>query len=256
MNLTSLLGRFLLYLAGRDKGGYYHELFLRSKRFLSHRIQRIKIKGDGARKPSSPETEPNFYIIPFLPPTKTPIKNPWIASVSNMVHLGPNMNVGTGGERSLRGLLAFRGVPASLQQQRVELAPPPLLNELMCLQEFQVPNTNVGNGGSLRLQQLLASPALVACLQQEQQHRELGPPPLLNNTTRLQELQAQVHLEQFHRLPVPMRHLPASFLQHSIPMVSGHQDESAAVLAMALSRAKQDPAAFAGLPGFWRGELG
>jgi len=53
--------------AGRDKGGYYHELFLRGKDFLAYRITRMKIKGKGARKPSSPETEPNFYSGPYLP---------------------------------------------------------------------------------------------------------------------------------------------------------------------------------------------
>jgi hypothetical protein len=30
---------------------------------------RLKIKGEGARKPSSPETEPNFYALPYLPPS-------------------------------------------------------------------------------------------------------------------------------------------------------------------------------------------
>lgn len=29
----------------------------------------MKIKGEGARKPSSPETEPNFYLLPFLQPS-------------------------------------------------------------------------------------------------------------------------------------------------------------------------------------------
>jgi len=55
-------------LSGRDKKGYYHELFLRSRRFLSHRIPRTKLKGTGSRKPTSPETEPNFYLLPYLPP--------------------------------------------------------------------------------------------------------------------------------------------------------------------------------------------
>jgi hypothetical protein len=49
--------------SGRDKGGYYNDLFLRGKRFLCHRIQRIKIKGTGVRKASSPETEPQFYSM-------------------------------------------------------------------------------------------------------------------------------------------------------------------------------------------------
>jgi hypothetical protein len=56
--------------AGRDKNTYYHERFLRGKRSLSHKIQRIKVKGVGARKASSPETEPDFYSIPFMPETK------------------------------------------------------------------------------------------------------------------------------------------------------------------------------------------
>lgn len=55
--------------AGRDKGAYYHEKFLRSKRFLANQIERLKIKGTGARKPSNPQAEPNFYMRPFLPPT-------------------------------------------------------------------------------------------------------------------------------------------------------------------------------------------
>jgi hypothetical protein len=49
--------------SGRDKGGYYNDLFLRGKRFLCHRIQRIRIKGTGVRKASSPETEPQFYSM-------------------------------------------------------------------------------------------------------------------------------------------------------------------------------------------------
>lgn len=55
------------FCSGRDKNGYYHELFLRGKRFLAHRIPRSKLKGQGARKPTSPETEPNFYLFTYLP---------------------------------------------------------------------------------------------------------------------------------------------------------------------------------------------
>eukprot|EP00549_Striatella_unipunctata_P013132 CAMPEP_0118710168 /NCGR_PEP_ID=MMETSP0800-20121206/23181_1 /TAXON_ID=210618 ORGANISM="Striatella unipunctata, Strain CCMP2910" /NCGR_SAMPLE_ID=MMETSP0800 /ASSEMBLY_ACC=CAM_ASM_000638 /LENGTH=217 /DNA_ID=CAMNT_0006614219 /DNA_START=104 /DNA_END=757 /DNA_ORIENTATION=+ len=53
---------------GRDKGGYYHELFLRGKFFLCQRITRTKIKGTGVRKASVPEKEPNFYnMTPVVP---------------------------------------------------------------------------------------------------------------------------------------------------------------------------------------------
>jgi hypothetical protein len=47
--------------------GYYHELFLRQKVNLCHQIPRLRLKGTGVRKPASPETEPNFYTMPWLP---------------------------------------------------------------------------------------------------------------------------------------------------------------------------------------------
>ena len=53
--------------AGPDKGAHDHELFLRGKRHLAHRIPRMKIKGQGARKPAQPNQEPNFYDLPYLP---------------------------------------------------------------------------------------------------------------------------------------------------------------------------------------------
>jgi hypothetical protein len=56
-----------LNIPGPDRTGYYHEFFLRGKRFLTKQILRIKIKGNGTRKPSSPETEPNFYVTRYLP---------------------------------------------------------------------------------------------------------------------------------------------------------------------------------------------
>jgi hypothetical protein len=116
MDLTFLYCS-ILNLTGRDKGGYYHELFLRSKRFLSHRIQRIKIKGTGSRKPSSPETEPNFYNASFLPYTSIPIKHTQVSMASNMLASGPNMYAETGGSMSLHQLLTFPTFRASLQHQ-------------------------------------------------------------------------------------------------------------------------------------------
>jgi hypothetical protein len=77
--------------AGRDKGGYYHELFLRGKRFLAHRIQRIKIKGTGARKPSSPETEPNFYRTIYLPLEPISGRQAKTNSVSTLSSQMPNI---------------------------------------------------------------------------------------------------------------------------------------------------------------------
>jgi Heat shock transcription factor len=51
---------------GPDRGSYYHELFLRGKKFLCRGINRMKIKGTGARMASNPEAEPDFYqMIPM-----------------------------------------------------------------------------------------------------------------------------------------------------------------------------------------------
>ncbi|CAB9496758.1 shock factor protein [Seminavis robusta] len=53
---------------GADKNGYFHELFLRQRPHLASRIQRVKVNGKGTRQASSPESEPNLYALPFLPP--------------------------------------------------------------------------------------------------------------------------------------------------------------------------------------------
>jgi hypothetical protein len=118
----------MLNLSGRDKGGYYHELFLRSKLFLSRRIQRMKIKGTGARKPGSPETEPNFYIAPSLPSTNIPTKNAQVSMIGGTMASGPNMYPGTGGSLSLQQLLAFPALSTSLQHHQAQFAPPPLFH--------------------------------------------------------------------------------------------------------------------------------
>mmetsp|Transcript_6770 Transcript_6770/g.8233 ORF Transcript_6770/g.8233 Transcript_6770/m.8233 type:complete len:414 (-) Transcript_6770:144-1385(-) len=55
---------FVRLTRGQDKGGYYHEMFLRGKHFLAQRIQRMKVKGTGVRARSNPDTEPNFYAMP------------------------------------------------------------------------------------------------------------------------------------------------------------------------------------------------
>ncbi len=54
--------------AGPDKGSYYHELFLRSKKALCRAIHRMKVKGTGCRMASNPRQEPNFYAMEPMPP--------------------------------------------------------------------------------------------------------------------------------------------------------------------------------------------
>ena len=54
---------------GLDKGGYYHELFLRGKVSLAYDIHRMRVKGTGVRLPTNPDNEPNFYAL--APVTKS-----------------------------------------------------------------------------------------------------------------------------------------------------------------------------------------
>jgi len=54
---------------GPDKGCYYHDCFLRGKKYLCHRMQRIKVKGTLARMASNPSQEPDFYKMPQLDET-------------------------------------------------------------------------------------------------------------------------------------------------------------------------------------------
>ena len=66
--LTSFQRQLNLYgfcrlTSGRDKGGYYHELFLRGRPLLCQRMVRMRIKGTRIKAASSPETEPNFYAM-------------------------------------------------------------------------------------------------------------------------------------------------------------------------------------------------
>jgi hypothetical protein len=86
----------------------------------------MKIKGTGARKPGSPETEPNFYIAPFLPSTSISNKNAQVSMIGGTMASGSNMFPGAGGAMSLQQLLAFPAFGASLPHHQAQFAPPPL----------------------------------------------------------------------------------------------------------------------------------
>jgi hypothetical protein len=50
--------------AGKDRGAYYHELFLRGRPDLYSQLVRVRVKGTGIKAASSPATEPDFYTYP------------------------------------------------------------------------------------------------------------------------------------------------------------------------------------------------
>jgi HSF-type DNA-binding len=61
----NLYGFRRLTRKGPDRGGYYHECFLRNKKLLSCRIPRLRIKGNRVRPRSDPFSEPDFYQMPY-----------------------------------------------------------------------------------------------------------------------------------------------------------------------------------------------
>ncbi|KAL7576376.1 hypothetical protein ACA910_018185 [Epithemia clementina (nom. ined.)] len=54
---------FIRLTAGRDRGGYYHEYFIRGRPDLCRFMVRTRVKGNGLKAASSPETEPDFYAM-------------------------------------------------------------------------------------------------------------------------------------------------------------------------------------------------
>lgn len=53
---------------GNDQGSYYHEKFLRGMKFLSRRMQRQKVNGNGIRAAGNPDEEPSLSRYPTCPP--------------------------------------------------------------------------------------------------------------------------------------------------------------------------------------------
>ena len=60
------LYRFNRVTTGRDRGGYYHELFLRDRLWLCQGLPRVRVKGHGIKPRASPETEPDFYAMSWV----------------------------------------------------------------------------------------------------------------------------------------------------------------------------------------------
>mmetsp|Transcript_52167 Transcript_52167/g.156565 ORF Transcript_52167/g.156565 Transcript_52167/m.156565 type:complete len:809 (-) Transcript_52167:208-2634(-) len=57
---------------GKDRGAYYHELFLRGRAKLSTKMRRQRIKGVGHKPLPDPENEPDFYSMePLDPPVQS-----------------------------------------------------------------------------------------------------------------------------------------------------------------------------------------
>jgi hypothetical protein len=189
-NIFCCLLLLLLNLAGQDKNAYYHELFIRSKCFLSHRIQRTKIKGLGTRKPSSPETEPNFYNAPYLPPTIAHGKKPWTQPVCDSVLSQPNIEPGNGGSISLQQLLAYSANASSFRNQQAQAVPQPMYSSIANLRVLEAYHAQA-HFEHIRME------AIEAMRQEIQMHPSFLEEPVAMATGRQNDLTADIALAFF-----------------------------------------------------------
>jgi len=74
---------FLRISQGPDKGSYYNELFLRGKSFLAKRIIRVSVKGNRLKGIPNPDSEPDFYNMPFMDDRAQGQSDPTLSSTSN-----------------------------------------------------------------------------------------------------------------------------------------------------------------------------
>lgn len=77
---------------GNDRGGYYHELFLKNRVFLAHSIQRIKVKGTGVRARSNPDQEPDFWSMPWVQPEQNHDSSEYNPSALRAVSCGSSIS--------------------------------------------------------------------------------------------------------------------------------------------------------------------
>jgi hypothetical protein len=84
----SLYGFLRLTQKNEDYSAYYHELFLRGMSHLCVYMQRTRVKGYWVRQSSSPDTEPDFYSMPFVnSETESPSKAAHMSLAPIMVPL-------------------------------------------------------------------------------------------------------------------------------------------------------------------------
>lgn len=77
---------------GRDRGGYYHESFLRGKRHLCQNMIRLKVKGTKVRRALEPALEPQFYSMPFMPTKENAVEEvPSTATARRLLHTKPDV---------------------------------------------------------------------------------------------------------------------------------------------------------------------
>lgn len=119
---------------GEDMGAYYHELFLRGRLFLAGRMMRTKIKGTGFKSASSPDTEPDFYQMPFATQGHAVWKAKRVLQESQVTDVESMQDVSTNGLSDLDLAAVSRAErvqsPAPITP---DIVPKISLTELLCI---------------------------------------------------------------------------------------------------------------------------
>jgi hypothetical protein len=130
----SLYGFTRLY-KDPDRGGYYHENFLRGRPLLASKMIRRKIKGTKFKAANYPETEPNFYAMPFVTDTSAstavdPSLNP-ISNNSSMVN--PQSDEKPDAKKQMSKKIKSASLPAESRQHASSLTMqrnPPIVGQI------------------------------------------------------------------------------------------------------------------------------
>jgi len=108
---------------GADRGGYYHELFLRGMPFLIQRMNRVKVKGTGVRARSNPDQEPDFWQMPVVGKNSTRTISPIVSPVSSKPITGYGSVVSNedSAERAAEEAMVpdFEPLPWSCENQKI-----------------------------------------------------------------------------------------------------------------------------------------
>lgn len=131
--LTSFQRQLNLYgfsrlTTGNDRGGYYHELFLRGRLFLCERMMRTRIKGTGTKAAVNTDNEPDFYSMPSVKPLSQTPRKPPTKTTWKVTYEQPIKKKQDSSSKMKR--------PAAKQLRRisdmqVDLAPPPKVQRTM-----------------------------------------------------------------------------------------------------------------------------
>lgn len=115
---------------GRDRGGYYHELFLRQKEFLARDIKRVQVKGTGVRARSNPDQEPNFWTMKWCEPKNEAVRK-------EDIEVTTSMDIGINKQR----MISMWNVPASREEIKVNATSNiPITNTIQPLETTRNPS--------------------------------------------------------------------------------------------------------------------